>query len=156
MVDPQVQAVSSAVRTQIEQRDVRGLAVLGGIGALGVIGIREVIDRLDGRAGITADPTNAQEHAINGLAKIIIAGLLIVVASRSGMGDSVMALAGILSFGALVSAGGNAIDAIGRARLAQPVQSSTSSGGSSSGRQERRASTARATQSGNGSLMANP
>lgn len=121
MVDPQVSDVSNAIQQTIDQRDVRGLAILGGVGALGVIAAREAVDRLDGRFGIVADPTSATQHAINGGVKILLAAVLFMVITRAGLGRQALALGGILAFGMLVSAGGNAIDAIGRTRLTEPI-----------------------------------
>lgn len=121
MVDPQVSSVANAVQQTLSQRDVRGIAILGGVGALGVIGAREVVDRLGGRFGITADPTSAQDHAINGIVKILFAALLVMGVQRTGLGTQALAIAAVLAFGFLVSAGGNAIDAIGRTRLREPL-----------------------------------
>lgn len=130
MVDPQVETISDAIQNQVEQRDFRGIAVLGGVGALGVLGIREIIDRLDGTAGITASPASVRDHVMNGVAKVLIAGLIVIAAQRSGMGGQIMAFAAVFAFGALVSAGGNALDAIGRTRFAAELQQAATQRGS--------------------------
>lgn len=145
MVDPQVQSVSSAIEATIQQRDIQSMAILGGAGALGVVGAREAMDRLDGRLGITADPSSARDHAINGVAKLALAGVVVTAIVRSGMSGMVQALAAIFAFGWFVSAGGNLIDAVGRTRLQAPSQS----GGASRSRSANRARKVQRASSGN-------
>lgn len=108
MVTASVERSGSRVGDTVEDFDLVGIVSLAGVGAGGFVLGQIVSDEVLPMVDIPAEPSNPSDYGAQILVKLLAA--VVLVFAGSSMSDYVYGITGAAAFGALVSAGLDAVE----------------------------------------------